>query len=123
MKEYHTTLIELPGNIWTHKYRVHVPDYNKPVRPDAQEIMKNKGCLDLGHRLLQVFNNPYFSVPRDRMKQKGRIDCLFTTAGNYNSIKQRQRQWAKKNTHNWSCEFWEIERWAIYNDGTKEKVE
>lgn len=123
MKEYHEALIELPGGVWTHKYRVHVPGYNKPLRPTQDSTYENAQYLPRDQRLLSVFNHGYFSVPRDRMKQRGRIDVLFTTAGNYATIKQRQGVWARKNTHEWPCTFYEITKWAVYDSGPPVKVE
>ena len=124
LKQYHEALIELPGGIWTHKYRVHVPDYNKSKMPESPFKQGEKSYMDTAdYNLLDVFNDPYWSVPRDRMRQKGRIDVLFTTAGNYYSIKKRQSVWARKNTHEWPCDFWEIQKIAVYSDGSERKVE
>jgi len=94
LKEYHRALIYVDG-LWTHKYRVHVPGYNTAD--------KTRG-----------FDAGYWSVPRDRMLQKGRIDVLFTTAGAFATIKQRQREWAGRYTHKTICEFWELKKVPIY---------
>ena len=99
LKQYHETLIELPGG-WTHKYRVFVPGYNKPSDAESKD---------------QVF-----SVPRDRMRQRGRIDCLITTAGKYADIHQRIRNW--KSTHR-DCMFYEIVKYKLFDDGLLERVE
>ncbi|MFW6173001.1 MAG: hypothetical protein ACOC5T_04590 [Elusimicrobiota bacterium] len=117
MDNYHRALIQLPNGTWTHKYRFHVPGYNPDKFPVVREETYPKT-----QKILSAVNHKYFSVPRDRMKWKGRIDVLFTTAGKYNSIEQRQRYWAKKNTHNTSVEIWEIQKIAIYSDGTRNLV-
>lgn len=119
LKEYHNALIQLPDGTWTHKYRVHVPDYNRKEKP----VKKNpESFIGRTNYLLSMFNDKHFSLPRDRMRQTGRIDVLFTTAGKYNSIKQRQRAWMNKYTHEHPCQFWEIEIYAVYSDGTEKKV-
>ena len=113
LKRYHEALIELPNGKWTHKFRVHIPDYNTAEFP----AMKSRDAwLPEDQKLLKLFDDDYFSVPRDRMKWTGRIDVLFTTAGKYATIKQRQNQWAKKNTHNWPCDIWEIVEVPVYGD-------
>jgi len=109
LKEKHKALIKIPGVGWRHKWLVHVPDYNKGNR--NQSIRK-------GYPF-----DPYFSVPRDRMKWKGRIDVLFTTSGIYASIKQRQTYWKRKGTKQWPCDFWEIVKIAVYSDGSERVVE
>ena len=117
---YHRALIELPGGIVTHKWRVHVPDYNKEAFPT---LTSRDAYLPEGERYKAYFDSSYWSVPRDRHKWKGRIDVLFTDADVYYDIDQRQKYWARKNTHEWPCEFWEIEKWAVYSDGTERKAE
>lgn len=117
-KHFHEALIELPGGVWSHKYRVHVPGYNSPEIPDGKIEGSNQlfeGC----QKYLNVFNNKYFSVPRDRMKQRGRIDCLITTAGKYNSLKQRLRNWKSLNK---DVKIFEIQKMAVYSDGSKKVI-
>jgi len=123
MRQYHEALININGT-WTHKYRMHVPDYNTGKKPD----FKISGDMYIDEiEYMRIFNDPYFSVPRDRMGNKkeyaNRIDVLFTTAGNYASIKQRQKAWARKNTHNTPVEIWEIQKLFIYKDGTIKESE
>lgn len=91
--DQHRELIWLPGTGWRHRWGIHVPGYNN--------------------------EREYLSVPRDRMKQRGRIDVLFTTAGKYFDIPQRQRHWGAPMK---LCEFWKIVRIKKYSDG-KEVVE
>jgi len=98
LRQYHEALICVDGK-WRHKFLVHVPDYNSDVKGEK-----------------------YWSVPRDRMSQRGRIDILFTTSGKYASIKQRQRYWMKKDTKQWPIEFWEIVKVAVYDDGSEKEV-
>jgi len=123
MKEYHEGLINVNG-IWTHRYRFHVPDYNADII-EKFKIKNDTYMNDIDY--LRIFNNDYFSVPRDRMSNKkeyaNRIDVLFTTAGKYSTIKQRQRAWARRNTHNMPIEIWEIQKWAFCKDGSKRRIE
>ena len=113
LRGFHEALIELPDGTWVHKFRVHVLDYNSESFPT---LTSGDSWLPESQRLLKLFDDPYFSVPRDRMKWKGRIDVLFTTAGNYATIKQRQNHWARKNTHEWPCDFWEIVKVPVYGE-------
>lgn len=99
LKKYHNELVYVNGK-WTHKWRMHVPEYNTAD--------KSRG-----------FDAGYWAVPRDRMLQRGRIDVLFTTAGNYASIKQRQNAWARMNTHNTPVEFWELVKCPVYEKGNE----
>jgi len=121
MREYHDTLYQKQNGEKTHKYRFHVEGYNK------ENIDENKTDTE------------YFSIPKDCMthatgikkgREKGlngeclyckqnRIDVFFTTAGNYNSIEQRQNAWKRKNTHNSRVEIWEWKKIAVWSDGTK----
>ena len=100
-KQYHEQLFRLPDGRWTHKFRVHIKGVNKDV-------------------IGKETDSDYFCVPRDRMKQKGRIDFLITTAGNYMSRDQRVANWKSINR---DVEFWEFNRYAIYSDGSEEEME
>lgn len=95
LKNYHENLIYLNGK-WTHKYRVHISGYNNDDKDD----------IDRG----------YWSVPRDRMLQRGRCDALITTAGKYATIQQRLKHW-KSNIR--EVEFWEIVKRPVYRKESK----
>jgi len=94
------------------RFYVHVPDYNKGYRDQSLA-----GGYPYG---------PYFSVPRDVMPDKKaylqppRMDILFTTAGEYASIRQRQTYWAKKYTHEHQVDVYELVRYRVYADGSIE---
>lgn len=95
------------------KFYVHVPDYNKRTKEDMEH-------LDWPY-------DPYLSVPRDVMPdikaylKPPRIDVLFTTAGKYFDIKQRQHEWAKMYTHKHQIEVWEIFKYRLETDGTRQR--
>lgn len=101
MKKYHDEMIELSDG-WTHKYRFHVPGYNSSLMEDGE------------------YDSGYFSVPRDRMTQRGRIDCLITTAGQYATLEQRLKNWKSSNRQ---CEVWEIKKYIVYTDGSERETE
>jgi len=107
LNEFHRALIWLPNKGWRHKYMFHVPEYNGA----------NK---DYPFGNISPKIKPYLSVPRDRMKQRGRIDVLFTTAGDFFDIAQRQRHWGAPMKE---VECWEIVKIAEYSDGSRKVVE
>jgi len=118
MRDMHTAVIQVEDRfgryVFTHKYRFHVPGYNK---------------LDKS-----TWDSSYYSVPRDVMSHKAkltaegkclyceqdRIDILFTTAGNYATIEQRGAYWGMQEL---PVEIYEICRYAVYSDGTRRRVE
>jgi len=107
-KELHESIIKLPDGRWTFKYRIHVPEYNLKDRPTSG-------------KMTDVVDHGYWSVPRDRMKWKGRIDVLYT--GDIGAVRRKQKIWKRKGTKNWPIDVWEIQIWAMFNDGTEERME
>jgi hypothetical protein len=100
-KQYHLELIQMPDGKWTHKWRIHIDGIHRK---------------EIGESTI----SGYFAVPRDRMKQSGRIDYLITQAGKYKDMEQRVKNWKSINR---KVEYWEWVRYAVYSDGTKKEVE
>jgi len=138
MKQYHEKLINING-VWTHKYRFHVPNYNSDIMPDKS--IDRFAPRESSNWYLMFFNSPYFSAPRDRMgchtkrnsngqiitrdkySFEDRMDVLFTSAGNFASIRDRQCGWMRNTPPKVNVEMWEICKLVVYNDGTEEIVE
>jgi len=99
-KQYHLALIEIPGKGWTHRYRVHIQGVH------SDEISTHT-------------DTKYFAVPRDRMKQKGRIDYLITQAGKFATKEQRVRNWKSINR---KVDFWKWNIYKLYDDGLLEPI-
>lgn len=100
-KIYHQQLIQMSDGIWTHKWRVHIHGVHRD-------------------QICEATDSGYFGVPRDRMKQSGRIDYLITQAGKYKDMEQRVKNWKSMNR---KVDFWEWTRYALYSDGSRERVE
>jgi len=100
-KQYHLALINIPGKGWTHKYRVHIHGVH------TDEISTHT-------------DSKYFAVPRDRMKQSGRIDYLITQAGKFETKEQRVKNWKSINR---KVDFWKWNVYRLYDDGLLEPVE
>ena len=147
-KEWHENLIQLSGGTWTHKYRFHVPGYNKEKKPDLNHYPYGDSFLGDDYDFKSITDNTYFSIPRDRMGRvwicphcrkvvignryfckycnrsikpidlygrsgENRIDILFTYAGKYNSIKERQKYWGAKKLN---IDVYEIVKYPIYSE-------
>jgi len=97
LDKYHRDLIFVNGR-YDHKWRVYVPGYNRFKDYNRKDKTKDEGL----------------SKPRDRVLWKGRIDCLLTTAGKYNSLEQRIRNWGSLNR---DCDFYEIVKEPVYEEG------
>jgi hypothetical protein len=100
LADYHTKLIQLPGGSYTHAYRFHVPGYNLDALPAP-------GSHESDTDVFSVINHGYYSVPRDRMKWRGRIDVLFT--GSLDAVLRKQRDWKRRKTHGLQIEIWEVQ--------------
>jgi hypothetical protein len=100
-KKQHEELIQMPDGAWTHKWRIHIDGVHQ-------------------NEITEKTDSDYFGVPRDRMKQSGRIDFLITQAGKYNSLDQRVRNWKSLKR---KIEYWKWKVYRLYDDGLMEEIE
>lgn len=119
MDIYHRELTRWPNGEYTHKYRFHIPSYNRGARP-VNKVKYSYGRNNATEDLKQIFDREFYSVPRDRMKpihKTGIADALFT--GCEPSVKARQGKW---NNPRVNMDLYEIVIYEIFSDGTRRKV-
>jgi len=135
---YHNALVRLPNGAWTHKYRVHVPNYNTSAKPSLEAARQDDAYLgsDISSLILALGSSSYFSQPYDRMSHgrdkknhNGRcdycedeqiLDVLHT--GYEGIVKQKQKKWKKSNQKYTDVVFWELCKFAQYSGGFERQV-
>ncbi len=137
--DYHNRIVQMPDGTWTHKFRVHVPAYNRGEKPKNMETSDKRDSFigsNLTAQILAIADCKWFSVPRDRMSHKGDkknhngkcdycvddqcIDVLHT--GCPAIAKRNQKRWMENHQAYMDVEFWEVACFAIFDNGVERQV-
>ena len=114
---YFRTFLRLPRGMVVHAYLFHVPEYNKG---NIQAMEDVRSYFTGDQRIRDYLYQPYFSVPRDRMKKYSppRIDVLLT--GCPSAVSRKKGRWGLRNDY--KVDIHRVKVYAKYSDGTEEDV-